>query len=145
MQPTLIFLLVASVISTAQSQTWAGTYTADSSCSTSSCCCLTGQVTVTSLSTNTYTVSSSVTGICSGLTTYSSTAYTNGYTGWIMFGTNNDTLALSSDSKTITVTNSLFPACSGKGVKSGAIKQHVNLIMLFSIVLIGIMKKASKI
>jgi hypothetical protein len=145
MQPTLkILLLIASVIGAAQSQTWTGTYTADSSCSTSSCCCLSGQIVVTSVSTNIYSVSSSVSGICGSATTFSGTAYTSGYTGTIVVVGNTDTLTLSSDSKTITVTNTLYPVCSGKGVKSGSIKQHANIIMLFAIAVVGMAMSVSK-
>jgi hypothetical protein len=144
MQPTLIFLVMASVIGAAQSQTWTGTYTADSSCSTSVCCCLSGSVVLTSSSTNTYTVNSPVSGVCS-ISTFTGTAYTSGYTGWLIVSMSNDTLTLSSDSKTITVTNTMSPACSGKGVKSGAIKQHANIIMLFAIALVGVATSTSKI
>ena len=144
MQATLLSLLVAAVIGVAQSQTWAGTYTADSSCSTSVCCCLSGQVLVTSASTNSYTVTSSLSGVCGSYTTFSGTAYTSGYTGWMLVVSNNDTLALSSDSRTLTVTNTANSACSGKGVKSGAIKQHANTIILFGVALIGVMTSAHK-
>ena len=139
----LIFVLMASIIGAVQSQTWTGTYTADSSCSTSVCCCLAGQVKVTSISTNTYWVTSSTSGTC-GVMTFTGTAYTSGYTGWMVVGSDNDTLTLSSDSNTITVTNPVTSACSGKGVKSGAIKQHVNVMILFGLVLIGIILSSSK-
>jgi hypothetical protein len=143
-QPTLIFLFMAFIIGAAQSQSWAGTYTAGSSCSTSACCCLSGQVVVTNSSTNTYTIISSLSGICYGLSTFSGTAYMSGYTGWITFDGNNDTLTLSSDSRTIIVTNTMNSACSGNGVKSGAIKQHANVIMLFAIALVCVAMSASK-
>jgi len=137
MKSTLIFVLALSIIGMVQSQTWAGTYKADSSCSTSSCCCLIGQVVVTSSSTNVYAVSSSVSGVCWGLTTFIGTAYTSGYTGWMLVGGDKVTLALSSDSSTITVTSSVLPICSGKGVKSNGIKQHSNIIVMFVLTLFG--------
>jgi hypothetical protein len=137
MPSTLIVLLVASVIGAAQSQTWAGTYTINSGCSTSSCCCLTGQVTVTSTSTNTYSYSSPVTGICFGATTASGTFTASGYTGSATILGQAFTLSLSSNSQTITINNGAYPACSGSGVRSGAIKQHSNIIMLsFAITLV---------
>ncbi len=145
MQPTHIFLLVASIISAVQSQIWAGTYKADSSCNTTICCCLSGQVVLTNSSTNIYTVASSVSGVCGTATAFVGTAYTSGYTGWLLVASNNDTLTLSSDSTTITVTNTVYPACSGKGVKSGASKQHANIIMLFGIALVGVVMSSSKI
>jgi hypothetical protein len=143
MQQTFIFLLIASVIGVAQSQTWIGSYTADSSCSTSICCCLSGQVMVASSSTNVYSVTSGVSGLCSA-SSFTGTAYTSGYTGWMVVASNNDTLTLSSDSHTITVTNPVTSACSGKGVKSGAIKQHTNIIMLLATGLVGVMMNTSK-
>jgi hypothetical protein len=143
-QPKLIVLLLASFIGAAQSQTWAGTYTAGSSCSTSVCCCLSGQVVLTSSSTNVYTVTSGVSGVCGSASTFSGTAYTSGYTGWMLVVGNNDTLTLSSNSQTITVTNPVSSACSGTGTKSGAIKQHANIIMLFAIALIGMVMSVSK-
>ncbi|CAF4176756.1 unnamed protein product [Adineta steineri] len=81
MQSTVFLFLVASVIGTVQSHTWAGTYIPDSTCSTSACCCLSGQVVVTSASANTYTVNSGTTGVCGGVTTFTGTAHTDGYTG----------------------------------------------------------------
>jgi len=99
-------------------------------------------VVFTSSSTNIYAVTSSVTGVCGGATTFTGTAYTSGYTGWMMEVGNNDTLTLGSDSRTITVTNPVYSACSGKGTKSGTIKQHANIILLFAIALLGILVRA---
>lgn len=145
MESKLIFILVLSIIGAAQSQTWTGTYTADSSCNTSTCCCLAGQVVLTSSSTNTYIVTSSVSGSCGGANTFTGTAYTSGYTGWIVVTTDNDTLTLSSDSNTVTVTNTVNPACSGKGVKGAAIKQNSSIIMLSILILLGGLINTSKI
>lgn len=144
MESTFYFILVLSMIVATQGQTWAGTYKADSSCSTSSCCCLSGSVVLTSSSTNVYTVTSGASGVCGGATTFTGTAYTSGYTGWILVVGNNDTLTLSSDSNTITVTNPVYSACSGKGSKNSAIKQHSSIIMLFVITLIGGLINTSK-
>ncbi|CAF0951443.1 unnamed protein product [Adineta steineri] len=143
MQSTVFLFLVASVIGTVQSQTWAGTYTPDSTCSTSACCCLSGQVVVTSASANTYTVNSGTNGVCGGVNTFTGTAHTDGYTGWMVV-TDNNTLTLSSDSNTINVISPSNAACSGQGVKSGVIKQHPNIIMLFTISLISMMMSALK-
>ncbi|CAF4264188.1 unnamed protein product, partial [Adineta steineri] len=144
MQSTVFLFLVASVIGTVQSQTWAGTYIADSTCSTSACCCLSGQVVVTSASANTYTVNSGTSGVCGGVTTFTGTAHTDGYTGWMVV-TDNNTLTLSSDSNTINVISPSNAACSGQGVKSGVIKQHPNIIMLLAICLISMMMSALKL
>ncbi|CAF1030225.1 unnamed protein product [Adineta steineri] len=128
---------MATVIGAVQSQSWAGTYTPDSSCSTSTCCCLSGQAVVKSLSTNSYTVNSGASGICYGATTFTSILYTSGYAGSMMVNADNDTLSLSSDSRNITVTNPTHPACSGKGYKSGAIAQQANIITLLALFLVG--------
>jgi hypothetical protein len=146
MQPTLkIFLLIASMIGAAQSQNWAGTYTVNSGCSTSSCCCLSGQLVVTSTSTNYYSVNSPVSGVCFGATTYSvSNVYLPGYSGSVTSNGASFTLTLSSNSQTITAVNTQYPSCSGTATKSGAIKQHANIIMLFAITLVGMAMSASK-
>lgn len=132
MQATYIFVMMASIIGAAQSQSWAGTYTVNSGCSTSTCCCLSGQVTVASTSTNTYSFSSPVSGACSGATTASGSFTASGYTGSATLLSQAFTLSLSSDSKTITATNVGSPACSGTATKSAAIKQHSNIIILSS-------------
>jgi len=137
MPSTLIVLLVASVIGAAQSQTWAGTYTVNSGCSTSACCCLSGQVTVTSIATNTYSFSSPVSGVCLGATTASGNASVSGYSGSTTILGQAFTLSLSSNSQTITANNVASPQCSGTATKSAAIKQHANIIMFFAIALIG--------
>lgn len=143
MQPTIVLLLVVSVVGVAQSQTWTGTYTADSSCNTTVCCCMTGQVVLTISSTNNYSISSSMSGtLCGNVTIFSGPAYTNGYTGWMLISGVNNTLTLSSDSKNITLINPTA-ACSGKGVKSGAIKQHANIIMLLAMALLCMTARAS--
>jgi hypothetical protein len=145
MQPTLkIFLLITSVIGAAQSQTWTGTYTVGSGCSTAICCCLSGQMVVTSSSTNYYTVTVPISGQCGNYTTFSTSATLTGYTGSVTMLGNPFLLTLSSNSQTITATNTLYSACSGTATKSGAIKQHANIIMLFAIALVGMAMSASK-
>jgi hypothetical protein len=141
MQPTLkFFLLIASVIGAAQAQTWTGTYTVNTGCSTTICCCLSGQFVVTSTSTNYYTMTSPVSGQCNGATTSTvSNVYLSGYTGSAMLSGNYFTYTLSSDSKTITATNVNYTQCSGSATKSGANKQHTNSLMLFVIGLVGMM------
>ncbi len=145
MQLTHIFLLVGSIISAAQSQTWTGTYQAGSLCSTSACCCLSGQVVIGSSSTNAYTVTSGVSGVCGNATAFVGTIYTSGYTGWLLVSSDNITFTLSSDSTTIIANDTASPECSGQGVKSGAIKQHANIIILFAIALVGVVMSSSKI
>ncbi|CAF0849747.1 unnamed protein product [Adineta steineri] len=136
MQSIVLFLLVATVIGVAQSQSWAGTYTADSSCSTATCCCLSGHILVTSLSGNNYTISSSASGVCNS-TLFTGTLYTNGYAGSIVMGVDNDTVSLSSDSLTINITDPINSTCSAKGIKSGTMAQHANIITLLALFQLG--------
>lgn len=136
MHCTQFLLLIVSVIGTAHSQSWAGTYTAGSSCNTTVCCCLSGQIVLTNSLTNNYTVNSSLSGACGNTTSFSGIAYTSAYTGWMVVNGSNDTLTLTSDSRTIMVGNPTNSPCNGKGVKSGAIKEHVNILILFALFLI---------
>jgi hypothetical protein len=73
-------------------------------------------------------MTSGLSGVCSGSTTPS------GYTTTITLGSSTLNLVLSSDSKTITATNTANSACSGSVTKtSGAIKHHMNIIVLFAL------------
>ena len=141
----ICFLLVSIIIDSIESQTWTGTYIPDSSCNTTSCCCLSGKAVITSLTANSYSVQSGLTGVlCSGATTFRGTLYTNGYTGSIIVGSDNDTVTLTSDSANITVTNSKNPACSGNAVKNGSTMQHANIISyIIGYVLMGTIIKNS--
>jgi hypothetical protein len=80
-------------------------------------------------------MTSGLSGVCSGSTTttlYVSTP--SGYTTTITLGSSTLNLVLSSDSKTITATNTANSACSGSVTKtSGAIKHHMNIIVLFAL------------
>ncbi|CAF1657950.1 unnamed protein product [Adineta ricciae] len=144
MKIMIFFLLVSIIINSIQSQTWTGTYTPDSLCNTASCCCLSDKAVITSSSANTYTVLSGASGACGGATTFTGILYTNGYTGWMVVGVDNDTVTLSSDSANITVTNSRHPACSGNGVKNGSTIQHPNIVSyIIGYVLMGMMTKNS--
>lgn len=138
MQFLTVAILMMLLFGGAQSQTWTGTFTADSQCSTSICCCLSGKVTLLNSTSSSYTVGSSLSGVCGGLTLFAGTAYVSGYSGWIMFGSTNDTLVLSSDSNTITLTNPTTSACSGSATRSSAIKDHVNNSVLLATALIGL-------
>ncbi|CAF1225402.1 unnamed protein product [Adineta ricciae] len=136
MQGTLAVVLLVSIISVVQAQTWEGNYTTDSSCDTTSCCCLSGKVIVASGAPNVYAVVSGVNGVCGGQTIFTGIAYTNGYSGWMVVGSTNDTLTLSSDSQTVTVINPVNSACNGRGTKSAAMKEHVDMSMMFAILVL---------
>ncbi len=82
-----------------QSQQWTGTFTADSTCSTTVCCCLNGKIVITHPSTSILAVSSGLSGQCGVLTTFANTApYPNGYSGYITVINVNLTLTLTADS-----------------------------------------------
>jgi hypothetical protein len=90
-------------------------------------------------------VTSSLSGQCSSLTTYSTTVATpTGYTISFTAFTATLSLTLSSNSQTITVVNSANSACSGSYTKSGDIKQHANSVMLFALVLLNLVMSVSK-
>ncbi|CAF1449518.1 unnamed protein product [Adineta steineri] len=138
MQLTVLFLLMATVIGAAQSQSWAGTYTVDSSCNTTSCCCLSGKAVLTS-TTNGYSVNSSASSLCNSNSTFTGTLSTTNYTGWIKVNSDNDTVTLSSDSLTITINDTTNSTCTNKLIKSGALAQHANIIRLLALFLFGMM------
>jgi hypothetical protein len=147
MQSTLALLLfmTSSIIVVVKSQTWTGTYSASgNTCDTSQCCCFSGSVVLSPSLTSNLLVTSGLSGVCNGASTTSFYFPTpSGYTTSITLNGATITLTLSSNSQTITETNTQTPACSGSITKSGAIKQHANIMMLFAIALLGIAVRAS--
>ena len=124
-----------------QSQTWAGTYTADSTCNRTVCCCLNGQVVVSQPSIGILLITSGLSGVCDGISTFTDNAtYSGGYTGYLTVDSQNITLTLSSDSKTITAVNPSSSACNGNASKNSAIKQLGNTMAMIVLVLIGLIK-----
>jgi hypothetical protein len=142
---TITIFFMMSIIMAVQSQTWIGTYTTDSTCSRTACCCLDGQIVVIHPSTSILAVTSGLIGICYGVTTYSgTTSYPSVYTSYFtVSGTQPLTLTLSSDSKTIAGVNPLNSACNGNAVKSGAIKQMTNTTTMVALVFVGVTISAS--
>lgn len=63
--------------------------------------------------------------------------FTGGYTGWMVVAGNNGTFTPSSDSKTISVTHPVYPSCSGTLIRSGAMEQHSNIIIVPVLMFIG--------
>ncbi|CAF1576004.1 unnamed protein product [Rotaria magnacalcarata] len=117
MPATLIFLLVVSIIGSAQSQTWAGTYTADPSCNKAGCCCFSGQVVVIKTPPNTYALDSKVAGSCFTLTSLSGSTTLTGYTGSLTISGVPIYLQLSSDSRNITATTPFSSTCIAQANK----------------------------
>ena len=144
MQSIIVLFLLFSVIAVAKSQTWTGTYSAaGSTCSTSACCCFSGTMTISQSSSSTLLVTSGLSGVCSGSSSTSFSVSTpSGYTTTISLGSSSLLLTLSSDSRTITATNSANSACSGSVTKSGTIRQHASIMLL--VILLGVALSVSK-
>ena len=124
-----------------QSQQWTGTFTADSTCSRSVCCCLDGSIVVTRPSTNILAMSSGLSGQCGTLTTFATTSpYPSGYSGYVTLSGTNLTLTLSSDSNTIAAVNPSSSACNGNARRNAAIQQFGNVMAMMVLVFTGMMK-----
>lgn len=144
---SLSLILLASILVSTNSQSWTGTYTVQSGCNTNTCCCLTKTVTVTRPSTNKLKIESDVAGNCGGQSKFlAEVAEPKGYTTLTEIGGNSFNITLSSDSRTVNVINLSFPTCSGKGVKNGAVKQHLSIgIILAALILFERVMNFSKI
>lgn len=98
---------------TALSQTWVGTFTVQPGCDINQCCCLSNQIQITQPTTGKLFFNASLTGYCFGQTSYSGQVDNpNGYS--ITAGNTLVTLgiSLSSDSKNLTITNSMGSSCT---------------------------------
>jgi hypothetical protein len=139
--------LLAFIIAIAKSQTWVGDYTAQPGCSTTQCCCLTGKIKVTRYSLGILKLDSAIVGQCGNATGYSgSSPYPNGFQSYLMIGSDRVEVTLSLDSSFATTVTSNKPACNGKAVKSGTIKQHMNVsIPLAALVLLQLMMNVVKV
>lgn len=98
--------------------TWAGTYNIQSGCSTSSCCCLTGTITVAQSGTQ-VTVQGPVTGQCSGTssTTISFTLTSSTATTATFTSAGNSYQAIRSGNS-IQLNNLSFNQCSGSATQT---------------------------
>ncbi len=122
MQSYIVLVLLSSFIHCTQSQNWLGTYTADSSCPPSLCCCVSGQVVVTTVSTNFVSFTTGLNGNgmnCAGATSYTTNMSTpTSYVTSLTISIITLTFTLSSNSLTINVTNSASSACQGMLTKN---------------------------
>jgi hypothetical protein len=157
----LLILLTAAFFATVQSQTWIGTYIANSNCSLSACCCLINSINVTRPSNNTLAFSTMLAGAyCSDLTSYSaSTTYPNSYSFSIAVLIISLNITLSNDSNNIMITSSLGASCDVLASRNTAVQtstvqstttqahsgsskslwQYTDILMLFNMVSFGIM------
>ena len=97
---------------------WIGTYCAGTECSQTSCCCMTGDITVSESGSNAI-VTSSVTGQCGSTTQTTLTApypTSNSFTTTLPGG-DQATFTLSSDGNTITEVDSSAPQCGGTATR----------------------------
>jgi hypothetical protein len=155
MQTHIILLLILSFIGCVQPQNWVGTYTPDSSCPTASCCCISGQVVVTTVSANMVSFTAGLSGILCVSTTYAANLTTpTTYVTTISISGIPVTLTLSSDSLSITVTNSFIASCDATLTKNAAATTAVthttssfansisqsNICLLFIMALIDLMR-----
>jgi hypothetical protein len=159
----IILLLLTNYVITVHSQTWAGTFTLNSTCDTNTCCCLSNTLQLTAVSSTILAFNTSLAGIlCEGLTSYSGQGtYPTGYTNTISVSIITLTMTLSNDSSMISITSSLGAACNVTGFREDIIvstttaasvftnssantvqqNQNINLIILFSWVLLSIVMR----
>ncbi|UJR07724.1 hypothetical protein I4U23_012009 [Adineta vaga] len=158
MYSTILFIFSTFWIAN-QAQIWNGTFQMNSTCITTSCCCVSRELVVTRPTTNTLSVNANLTGVCFGLNALSDTEeYPNGYTLSVTISLLTLDIILSNDSNTLTITNSLMPQCNGKAVRkmlqivtvtvstttqvsNSAMHQYMNMMMmLWSFILFICMK-----
>ena len=158
-----IILFIPLFIVSVQAQNWLGTYTPDNACSLiTTCCCVSGQVVVSNVSTGFYGFTTGLSGsACGGMSSYMTNLSTpTGYTTTISIPVTISgitialplSFALSADSLSINVTNQLTPTCRGTLTKSTsstggtstssfAIHQSQwNIVLLFVMAGIGFMR-----
>ncbi len=122
MQTYIVLLLILSIIGCAQSQNWAGTYTVATSCTPSTCCCVSGQSVVTAVSANIYGFTVDLSSSCGGIPSYAGNVSIPAGTNVVNFtipGVITFTFTLSSNSLAINVTNPAFSQCVAYLTKNG--------------------------
>jgi hypothetical protein len=108
MQSFIVIFLVFLFIGSVQSQNWLGTYTPDTSCSTASCCCLSGQIVVSTPSTgfSSFTTGLSGGALCGGYPAYTTNMSTpTGYVATLTISSITLTFTLDSSSSFINVSS----------------------------------------
>jgi hypothetical protein len=155
MRWTIVFLF-ATYVTVIYAQTWTGTFTVDSACSTFSCCCVSNQMVITSPASSVLFLNTTLTGVCYGMTSFTGNiTYPTGYTITQSLYTITLLITLSSNSSTISITSSAGPSCSSGAVRlvtmvatstvrSDAIRQYANanksFILPFFIIIISALK-----
>ncbi|CAF1093563.1 unnamed protein product [Adineta ricciae] len=118
---TILFIF-ATLWTTTQSQTWAGIYQLNTTCITSTCCCLVNDIVLTRPSLNILTFNATLSGQCFGLPSITSSIdYPVGYSLSLSISIVKLTVLLSNDSNTLTAVNPLMSQCSGRAVRKAAL------------------------
>jgi hypothetical protein len=115
---------------------WIGTYNIANKCDQRTCCCPIGKLVISSAGANSARVQCSFAGTCpsTGLSLDETISIPNGYTTQVAFLGNPIQVTLSEDSRSIQLTNPLFPSCSDTATKSGSISSaqvNMGLLSLF--------------
>ncbi|CAF1102936.1 unnamed protein product [Adineta ricciae] len=156
---TILFTF-ATLWTTTQSQTWAGIYQMNTTCITSTCCCLVNDIVLTRPSLNILAFNATLSGQCFGLPSItSSIGYPVGYSLSLSISIVTLTVLLSNDSNTLTAVNPLISQCTGRAVRktalvagsttasvgtatsSDALHHRVDMIILLCFVLLHCMRK----
>ncbi|CAF3084011.1 unnamed protein product [Rotaria sp. Silwood2] len=144
----IIAFLFVTYLMTVHSQTWVGTFTADSGCDTNQCCCLSNKIVIGRPTSDTISFNTSLTGICLGQTSYSGiTDYPDDYVISVSVSIITLTITLSSDSNSIDIINSLGPSCGVTATRdiidttqitgtipgNDAVRKYINTFTFFSL------------
>ncbi len=133
-----ICLILTIVPGTVLGQNWTGTYTWSGRCNTTVCCCGSGNMTVTSNSSNIY-FSTGASSLCSGNT--SSWLISNPYSYTYSQSAAGQTVVytLSGDSKTINATNQAANQCSDIATKisdSNSVTPHGYWTLFLALIIV---------
>jgi hypothetical protein len=126
-----------SVFTIMHCQTWAGKYRWASSCNQTACCCGSGTLNITQISSTVLGVITGANSLCPVPVIYENLVNISGYTIYQQqpFGT--VVWTLSSDSQSLTLGSSSFPsACNDGAVKSSA-NSFTHLFRFMSILVTG--------
>lgn len=114
----ILILLIIDLV-TVESQIWTGTFNVTAGCDTTACCCPTNQAMVIQSAADTLTFNTSITGVCFYRDSVSaSVAYPNGYSFQIEYLIITLTITLSSDSNSLTITNSMGESCGSQATRT---------------------------
>ncbi|CAF1373827.1 unnamed protein product [Adineta ricciae] len=125
--------------------TWVGTYQVDSSCDSSTCCCFTNYIYLTTTSASLLQLNGTLSGRCVGssnVVSYAMTMPTNFALGFTWYGQTLRVI-LSQDSSYLAMVDNTVGYCSGSALRTSYNASRINhvnsgLMMLILFILIGI-------